>query len=124
MIFDIGPGEFLVIAIVAVLIVGPERLPRMVAEGVKWLRVLRDQAANARREIAAAADFDPAITDELRRSVNDIAELHPKRLAASFLSDVAGPAPASPPPVPPSVAAPDGSAGRPAAGAAYDPDAT
>lgn len=134
MIFDIGPGEFLVIAIVAVLIVGPERLPRMVAEGVKWLRVLRDQAANARREIVAAADFDPAITDELRRSVNDIAELHPRRLAASFLSDVADSVPASPPPVPPSAGAAgaaamspgptEAGAERPAPRAAFDPDAT
>jgi hypothetical protein len=107
---------------------------------VKWLRVLRDQAANARREIAAAADFDPAITDELRRSVNDIAELHPKRLAASFLSDVAAATPTTPAPaVPPSVSAAGGAAAatsvgpgpsdaagaeRPAPTPAFDPDAT
>jgi sec-independent protein translocase protein TatB len=137
-LFDIGPGEFLVIAIVAVLIVGPEKLPKMVAEGVKWLRVLRDQAANARREIVSAADFDPAITDELRRSVNDIAELHPKRLAASFLTDVADAAPAAPvapPPVnsfgasaastslgPRPADAPP--AAQPAPPTAFDPDAT
>jgi sec-independent protein translocase protein TatB len=111
---DIGPGEFLVIAIVAVLLVGPERMPKMVAEGVKWLRLLRDQAANARREIVAAADIDPSITDELRRSVSDIAELHPKRLAASFLTDIADPAPAVPPPA----------AGQPAPRTSFDPDAT
>lgn len=139
MLFDIGPGEFLVIAIVAVLIVGPERLPKMVAEGVRWLRVLRDQAANARREIVSAADFDPAITDELRRSVNDIAELHPKRLAASFLTDVADAAPATAPVTPPPVnpfgaSAASTSLGprpadappatQPAPPAAFDPDAT
>ena len=47
MLFDIGPGEFLVIAVVGLLIVGPERLPKMLAEAVRWLRVLRDQAVKA-----------------------------------------------------------------------------
>jgi sec-independent protein translocase protein TatB len=111
-LFDIGPGEFLVIAIVGLLIVGPDRLPKMLAEGVKWLRLLRDQALKARSEIVAAADFDPSVTDELRRSVSDIAELHPKRLMGSLLSDVVdgpatspAPAPVTPavPPVPPPV---------------------
>ena len=105
MLFDIGPGEFLVIAIVGLLIVGPDRLPKMLAEGVKWLRLLRDQALKARSEIVSAADFDPSVTDELRRSVSDIAELHPKRLMGSLLSDVVdGPATSSAPaPVAPAV---------------------
>ncbi len=111
--FDVGMGEFLVIALIAVLLLGPERLPKAVAEGAKWLRVLRDQAANARREISAAADLDPEMTAELRRTVSDLGDLHPKRLAASLLSDpVPGapgaPATAVPPqqPVAPPVAAP------------------
>ena len=45
--FDIGMGEFLVIAVIAVLILGPDRLPKAIAEGSRWLRALRDQAANA-----------------------------------------------------------------------------
>lgn len=137
--FDIGPGEFLVIALVAILLVGPDKLPKLISEGVKWLRVLRDQAARARSEIVAAADIDPSVTAELRRSVNDIAELHPKRLAASLLSDVPEPAPApAPPAVPPPVnsfgasATSTSFAPRPAdapvapssAPAAFDPDAT
>jgi len=145
-LFDIGPGEFLVIAIVGLLIVGPDKLPKMLAEGVKWLRLLRDQAAKARGEIVAAADIDPSVTDELRRSVSDIAELHPKRLMGSVLSDVvdgaaAAPKPAAAPPAAPPApvnsfgasatstslgprpadAAP---AAAPAPPAAFDPDAT
>jgi sec-independent protein translocase protein TatB len=133
-LFDIGPLEFLVIAVVGVLIVGPERLPKMLAEGLKWLQVLRVQATNARREIAAAADLDPALTDELRRSVSEIADLHPKRLAASFFDDVTSATTSTParPPVPP---APIGGTGtlsttgeaplpaQPPA-ASFDPDAT
>jgi sec-independent protein translocase protein TatB len=145
-LFDIGPGEFLVIAIVGLLIVGPDRLPKMLAEGVKWLRVLRDQAVKARGEIVAAADIDPSVTEELRRSVSDIAELHPKRLMGSVLSDVVdGPAAAPKPATPqtPATPAPVNSFGAsaastslgprpadaapaaaPAPPAAFDPDAT
>ena len=138
MLFDIGPGEFLVIAIVGLLIVGPDRLPKMFAEAVKWLRFLRDQAAGARREIIAAADIDPGITDELRRSVSDIAELHPKRLMGSILSDDAVTSAPTPPPPPAQVnsfgasATSSSFAPRPAdapvapaqESAAFDPDAT
>lgn len=141
MFLDIGPGEFLVIAVVGLLIVGPDRLPKMVAEAVKWLRFLREQAAGARREIVAAADIDPSITDELRRSVSDIAELHPKRLMGSILSDDAlASAPAPPPPPVPQApvnsfgasATSSSFAPRPADApvapaqppAAFDPDAT
>ena len=56
MFFDIGAGEFLVIAIVAVLLLGPDRLPRAISSGVRWLRVLRDQATKARGDIMAAAE--------------------------------------------------------------------
>ena len=87
MFFDVGGGEFLVIAIVAVLLLGPDRLPRAISSGVRWLRVLRDQATKARGDIMAAADLDPTMTDDLRQTFNDIGELHPKRIASSFLSD-------------------------------------
>jgi sec-independent protein translocase protein TatB len=137
-LFDIGPGEFLVIAVVGLLIVGPDRLPKMMAEAVKWLRFLREQAAGARREIVAAADIDPTITDELRKSVSDIAELHPKRLMGSILSDDAVTSAPVPPPPPAPVnsfgasATSSSFAPRPADApvapaqppAAFDPDAT
>jgi sec-independent protein translocase protein TatB len=140
--FDIGMGEFLVIALVAVLILGPDRLPKAIAEGSRWLRALRDQAANARREIVDAADLDPSITDDLKKTMSDLSELHPRRLASSILSDpgptaaaAATAQQASAPAVPPVPPATNGSsasaAQRPAApgpapssGVAFDPDAT
>jgi sec-independent protein translocase protein TatB len=140
--FDIGMGEFLVIALVAVLILGPDRLPKAIAEGSRWLRALRDQAANARREIVDAADLDPSITDDLKKTMSDLSELHPRRLASSILSDpgptaaaAAAAQQASAPAVPPVPPATNGSsasaAQRPAApgpapssGVAFDPDAT
>jgi sec-independent protein translocase protein TatB len=85
--FDIGSGEFLVIAIVALLLIGPDRLPRALSEGMRWLRALRDQAAKARGDIMDAASLDPKITEDLRSTLNGIGELHPKRIAASFITD-------------------------------------
>lgn len=115
---DIGMGEFLVIAVIAVLILGPDKLPKAISTLVQWTRVLRVQAANARREIVAAAELDPSITEDIRQSVKDIAELHPRRLAASVLSDVDGAtAPAAP-------AAGPAASGSPAAATSFDPDAT
>jgi sec-independent protein translocase protein TatB len=139
-VFDIGMGEFLVIALVAVLILGPDRLPKAIAEGSRWLRALRDQAANARREIVNAADLDPAMTDDLRKTMSDLSDLHPRRLASSILSD-ANPLSASEQPAPSTTSAPAASPAAPAAptrpaapapsapprpsgGAAFDPDAT
>jgi sec-independent protein translocase protein TatB len=138
--FDIGMGEFLVIAVIAVLILGPDRLPKAIAEGSRWLRALRDQAANARREIVSAADLDPAMTDDLRQTMSQLSELHPRRLASSILSDVtptpaSTPAPAAQPapPAPPAPARASAPRAAPAAtpppapagpAAAFDPDAT
>lgn len=122
MFFDIGTGEFLFIALVAVLILGPDKLPKAIASLVQWARVLRTQATNARREIVAAADLDPTITDDLKQSVKDLADLHPRRLAASILSDPE-PEPSGPSgPAAPASGATGNTAAAPAA--AFDPDAT
>lgn len=124
MIGDVGMMELLVIGVIAVLILGPDKLPKAIASVVQWSRVLRVQAANARRDIVAAAELDPSITDEIKQSVKDIAELHPRRLAASILSDVDTPtasAESASPSAPPRRAA---DPAAPAAPAAFDPDAT
>lgn len=126
--FDVGMGEFLVIAVIAVLILGPDKLPKAIAEGVKWLRVLREQATNARRDLVAAADLDPTITDDLRQSVKDIADLHPRRIISSVMDDVtkssAPDVPAVPPVVAPRRTDPAAAAPPPTPPAAFDADAT
>jgi len=40
-VFDIGAGEFIVIALVALLIIGPERLPAMAKQWTATLRAIR-----------------------------------------------------------------------------------
>ncbi len=91
MAFGIGWMEFVVIGIVAVMVFGPERLPRMIAQAAQWIRVVRAQATTARDDLMSAVDLDPALTRELRQSMSELAELNPRRMASSLLSDVAAP---------------------------------
>ena len=49
--FDIGFWELVVVAIVALLVVGPERLPDLARDAGKWISAVRKFINNARREI-------------------------------------------------------------------------
>lgn len=120
MLFSIGGWELVVILVAALLILGPDKVPGMISEGAKWLRVLRDQATKARGDIMGAVDLDPTLTQDLRQTLSDISELHPKRIASSLISDAVNPAPSVP--QPPRPAAP--STGPEQSSAAFDPDAT
>lgn len=79
--FDIGLGEFVVLAALALLVFGPDRLPTVTAQATHWLRQLREQAASARAELADTVDLDST-------GLKDLADLHPKRIAASVLAPV------------------------------------
>ena len=49
--FGVGLQELAVIAFIAVLVVGPDRLPELARQGGKLLRQLRNLALNARDEL-------------------------------------------------------------------------
>lgn len=75
--FDIGWSELLVIAVVAILVVGPKDLPRM-------LRTLGNYAGKVRRTANEfRQQFEDAIReselDELRTSVESIRDVDPTR---------------------------------------------
>ena len=42
MFFDIGAGELLGLAVLAMILVGPERLPKVAVEAAKMLKKLRN----------------------------------------------------------------------------------
>ncbi len=83
--FDVGPWEFAAVAVVALLVLGPEKLPKVIGDGARLLRQLRDMATGARRELAESSGLD---LKETLEPLREIADLHPRRLAASILSDV------------------------------------
>ena len=101
--FDIGIGEIVIVAIIGLLIFGPERLPRAAADAAKWIKQMRTMATGARKDLADSAGIDFGDT------VKSLQEFHPRKLAASFLNDDEPEVRKSPPPKP---------------GPAFDPDAT
>src|SRR3546814_17282364 len=62
--FDIGFTELLVIAVVALLVLGPERLPQAARFAGLWVRRGRAQWASVRSELASEL-----AADELNRSL-------------------------------------------------------
>lgn len=51
MFFDIGAGEILGLAILAILLVGPERLPKLAVEAAQWVKKARGLATKATAEL-------------------------------------------------------------------------
>ena len=51
MFFDLGAGELLGLAILAMLLVGPERLPKVAVEAAQWVKKLRGLANKATTEL-------------------------------------------------------------------------
>ena len=74
--FDIGIGEIVVIAVIGLLVFGPDRLPRAAADAAKWLKQIRGMASGARQELADSAGLDLSDTvKELRnRNAPNLAE--------------------------------------------------
>lgn len=64
--FDIGFSELLIIAIVALVVLGPERLPKAARFAGLWVRRARAQWASVKSEL----ERDLA-ADEMRRSMQD-----------------------------------------------------
>jgi sec-independent protein translocase protein TatB len=51
MFFDLGAGELLGLAILAMLLVGPERLPKIAVDAAQWVKKLRGLASKATTEL-------------------------------------------------------------------------
>lgn len=78
--FDIGFSELLVIGVVALVVLGPERLPKAARFAGLWVRKARAQWYSVK------AEFERELaSDEMRRSVGD-----PARDLRRALDDAAG----------------------------------
>ena len=87
---DIGLGEILVIVVLALLVFGPDRLPRMAADAARMLRQLRLMAASARRDLVDAAGLEDDA--QMAQTVRDLRELDPRRAMQGMLTDDPPPA--------------------------------
>ncbi len=118
-VFDIGIGEIMILAVLGLLVFGPERLPKAAADAVRMLKQVRGMAANARQDLADSAGIDMSDTVEAVRSLGD---LDPRKLAAGLFSDDAD-ATAGQSAKASSGGAASGTASQPPR-SAFDPDAT
>ena len=110
MFSHVGWSELLVLAVVGLVVFGPDRLPKAAADAARALRQLRTLARGAAADLKA--ELGPEMADL------DLASLHPRRLVASVMDDE--PAPAAPTSRPPALTA----ALSPGQPPPYDADAT
>jgi sec-independent protein translocase protein TatB len=85
--FDhVGWAELVVLAVVGLVVLGPDRLPKAAADAARMLRQLRALARNATQDLKA--ELGPEMADL------DLASLHPRRIVQSALWDDDEPVPA------------------------------
>lgn len=82
--FDVGMGELLILAVIGLLVFGPERLPRAAADAARMLRNVKAMASTARKDLADASGID---MDETRETLKELQSYHPKRLVGDILTD-------------------------------------
>lgn len=77
--FDIGPAEFMVLAIVAIFVFGPDRLPDIARQAGQLLRSARRALTNARSQLSD--ELGPEFKDL------DLRDLNPRALVQKHLID-------------------------------------
>ncbi len=71
--FDIGFWELAIISIVALLVMGPEKMPALVRDVSKWMRAIRSFVSQTRSEIEREFTLDPDL--DLKSRISDLDEL-------------------------------------------------
>lgn len=119
--FDIGLGEVIALAVIALIVFGPDHLPNAASQAGRFIRQIRQVATDARKEIGDSAGLD-TLTEDLR----SLQDLHPKRLIGSVMDGETTQTEGSTGQRPTSTDKP--APQRPASGGStpqgYDPDAT
>lgn len=85
---DIGFGEILVIVVIALLVFGPDRLPKVAADAARTLRQVRRMAAEARQNLVEASGLDG--DEDVSQAVRDLRELDPRRAMQGLSGEVVG----------------------------------
>jgi sec-independent protein translocase protein TatB len=80
-VFDIGFFEFVALGVLALLIFGPDKLPKVAADAARMLRELRSMASGAKRELTEA--LGPEITE-----LKDLGDLNPRTFVKKNFLDV------------------------------------
>lgn len=85
-IFGIGPLELVLIAVIALIVLGPERLPTVIREGARYLREIRKLGSE--------------LTSQFSDELNMLDDINPRRIINEVLDPIQSatkPAPTAPP---------------------------
>ncbi len=69
--FDIGFSELIIIAVVSLLVIGPERLPGAIRTGSAWLNKFKRSFNDIKREVQQELHNDGVMQD-LRKTGEDL----------------------------------------------------
>ncbi|MDP4015229.1 MAG: twin-arginine translocase TatA/TatE family subunit [Candidatus Nanopelagicales bacterium] len=90
---DVGWGELLILGVFALLIFGPDKLPKAAAEAGRYVRKLRTVAQGVQQDLAVGGVDLRDIKKELggladiKRDLTGLTDLHPKRIITSALAE-------------------------------------
>lgn len=71
-IFGIGPFELVLIALVAFMVLGPERIPQVMRQLGRWVRQLRTMTQNITREYGAEIQEVTQPINEVRSELDKV----------------------------------------------------
>jgi sec-independent protein translocase protein TatB len=77
--FGIGGGEFIAIALLAAVLVGPDKLPQLTTDSAKFIRRIRDLAQGATKDLRE--NLGPGYEDLT------VSDLHPKKFISQHLNE-------------------------------------
>lgn len=78
--FGIGGGEFVGLLLLALFLIGPDKLPQFSADSAKFIRKIRDIAQLATKDLRE--NLGPGYEDL------KVTDLHPKKFITKHINDV------------------------------------
>jgi sec-independent protein translocase protein TatB len=75
-VFNIGPLELVVLALVGIIVLGPDRIPGVARDAARLIRQLRDMATGARSQLKN--ELGPEFADVGLDSLRELRSLNPR----------------------------------------------
>ncbi|OIQ67821.1 Sec-independent protein translocase protein TatB [mine drainage metagenome] len=102
MFFDIGGGEIIGLAVLGLILFGPDRLPTIAVDAARFVRKLRVMYANASADLRSQVGDDINVLDELREA-RKIMDIRPKTILKDHLDGLIDPPVIKSPPTTPKI---------------------
>ena len=78
--FGIGGGEFIALALFALILIGPDKLPQFSVDSARFIRKVRDIAQGATKDLRE--NLGPGYEDL------KVTDLHPKKFITKHINEV------------------------------------